>query len=155
MDSPSALKPLKGLKIIQLNCCSLISKIDEIRLTLVSCSEFHILCITESWFKPYHSSELFNIPNYVLVRLDCTRTSRNGAFIHGGGVACYIRDDLIYQELEFNHSTVDLELLTLSLLLPDLRKYYLCIVYRPPSGNYSIAINKLKDVISSLKEGRL
>lgn len=154
LNSPSDLTTCKGLKIVQLNCCSLLKKIDGIRQTLIAQSDIHILCITESWFKPHHCSDLLNIPNYSLIRLDRTRTAMNGSFIHGGGVACYIREDVNYQELDLNYSTVDLELLTITILLEDHRKYFLCILYRPPSGNYTVALNKLTDVLTTIREIR-
>lgn len=136
---------------MQLNCCSLISKIDVIRLTLIADAGIHILCITETWFKPYHSSDLFKIPNYTLVRLDRTRLSTSGSFIHGGGVACYVREDIIFHETELNFSSLDLEILTLNVLPKEHREYFLSIVYRPPSGNYHVALNKISDIIGSIR----
>lgn len=82
------LKEKKGPKIIHLNCCSIINKIDEIRQVVIRESNVDILCITESWLKPYHDFELFSFPGYTMYRLDRTRTSRTGALIHGGGIAC-------------------------------------------------------------------
>lgn len=152
LNSPAELSLCKGLKIVQLNCCSIITKIDEIRSTLVADNGIHILCITETWFKPYHSSDSFEIPNYVLVRLDLTRLSLNGSYIHGGGVACYLRDDIIFSELKHSFSGLDIELLTLSLSLQDQRTYFLCITYRPPSGNYHVALSRSSEVINFIRE---
>lgn len=85
LNSFSKLKDAKGLTIIHLNCCSIINKIDELRQVLIKESNVDILCITESWLKPYHDSDLYSIPDYTLYRLDRTRTSRTGSYIHGGG----------------------------------------------------------------------
>lgn len=152
LNSPQELSSCKGLKIVQLNCCSIVNKIDVIRHVLMSDLTIHVLCITESWFKPHHSADLFAIDQYHLFRLDRTRTSSTGNFVHGGGVACYIRDDIIVEQPNLNTSTIDLELLTICLLIQDRRKIFLCIIYRPPSGNYNVAINKLTDTVLLIRE---
>lgn len=145
------LKNLKGLKIIHLNCCSVINKIDEIRQMLVTDSEADIICITKSWLKPYHDSNLFAISNYTLYRLDRTRTSTTGAFIHGGGILCYVKSNLISYSMNLAVATIDLEQLVVSIRLKDQRVYYVCVVYRPPSGNYTVALNKLMDLVNNLR----
>lgn len=68
--------------------------------------------------------------------------------VYKGG-ACYIREDIICHEPDLNHRSIDLELLTVSILLQDQRKYFLCtcIVYCPTIGNYTVAFNKLTDVM--------
>lgn len=134
-----------------MNTCSLVNKLDELKLTLVGPSKIDVLCVTESWLKPYHESKLFTIPGYNLYRLDRTRTSRSGAFLHGGGIACYIKSDITAFELDCNHCSSNLELLSLRLNSPDQRTYYLCIAYRPPSGNYNVALDKISNVINSLR----
>lgn len=48
LGSFSLLKGLKGLKIVHLNCCSMINKIDEIRQVLVGESDVDVLCLTET-----------------------------------------------------------------------------------------------------------
>lgn len=73
LDSPGELSSCKGVKIVQLNCYLLINKIDEIRQVLMADSIIEVLCITETWFKPHHSSKLFDIHDYQLIRLDRTR----------------------------------------------------------------------------------
>lgn len=142
---------LKGLKIVHLNYCSIINKIDEIRQSLVIESQADIICITESWLKPYHDSNLFAISNYTLYRLDRTRASTTGAFIHGGGILCYVKSNLISYSMNQAFATIDLEQLVVSIKLNDQRIYYICVVYRPPSGNYVVALNKLTDLVNTLR----
>lgn len=151
LNTPDELSTIKGLRIVHLNVCSLISKIDELRHTLIAVSDIDILCITETWLKPHHDSNLFNIPGYVLFRLDRTRISRSGAYIHGGGLACYVKINYTSLMLDLNISSVDLEMLTLSLKLPDQRTFFVSTTYRPPSGNYHVALNKISDVINQLR----
>lgn len=57
-------------------------------------------------------------------------------------------------QLSYNFSSLDLELLSLSIKLSDHRTYYICIVYRPPTGNYNVALNKLTDVVSGIRTSR-
>lgn len=154
LNSPNELSMCKELKIVQLNCCSLINKIDKFRHVLMSDLTIHVLYITETCFKPHHSSDLFAIKDYRLIRLDRTRILTNGQMVHGEGVACYIWNDITVEQLDMNISTVDLEMLTLNFLIQDRRKIFLYIVYCPPSGNYSVAINKLIDVINQIRETR-
>lgn len=40
----------------------------------------------------------------------------------------------------------------INLSLKDQRVYYLCIVYRPPSGNYAVALNKISDLVNNLRQ---
>lgn len=151
LPSFSKLTNMKGLKIIHLNCYSIINKIDEIRQVLIMESNVDILCITESWLKPYHDSNLFAIPSYTLYRLDRIRTSRTGAYIHGGGIACYVKSYITSCSLDYSHASIDLEQLVISVKLEEQRLYYVCIVYRPPSGNYAVALNKMMDLINNLR----
>lgn len=135
-----------------MNTCSLVNKIDELRLTLLANSDIDVLCITETWLKPHHETALFHIPDYNLFRLDRTRKSRSGAFLHGGGIVCYVKSKITAFELYDNNiCSVDLELLSLRLNLCDQRTHFLCIAYRPPSGNYSIALNKITDVVIKIR----
>lgn len=95
---------------------------------------------------------MFAIPNYILYRLDRTCTSRSGAFIHGGGLACYVKNSIVSTDLEIYFSTIDLELMVIGVRLSDQRTHFVCIAYRPPSGNYSVALNKLMDVVIILRK---
>lgn len=74
-----------GLKIIHLNAQSLYRKLDEFRYIFED-SNIDILCVSETWFTPYHSNDLTKVRGYQLFRAD-----RNG---HGGGVAIYVKSCL-------------------------------------------------------------
>lgn len=155
LSSFRALRTLKGLKFVHINCCSIVSKINEIRQILVPESEVDVLCITESWLKPYHDSDLFAIPNYTLYRLDRTRKSVSGEYTHGGGVVCYVRMSITSNYMDIIHSTIDLEIMVISVRLKDQRTIFLCTAYRPPSGNYQVAFNLLSDIVCKLRCNKL
>lgn len=154
LNSFSELDSLKGLKIVHLNTCSLVNKIDEIRQTLIGTSSIDILCITETWLKPYHDTQLFEIDNYVLYRLDRTRLSISGSYIHGGGIACYVNNRLASSKTDLDYTSLDIELLIISLRHSSQRPVSLLISYRPPSGNCSVALNKLTDCVTELRLGK-
>lgn len=94
LSSFAQLKGLKGLRIVHLNCCSLVHKIDEVRNILIRESDVDVLCISESWLKPHHNDGMFAIPNYTLYRLDRECTSRSGTYIHGGGLAGFVKSHI-------------------------------------------------------------
>lgn len=145
------MNSLKGIKIVHWNACSLVNKTDEIHQRLLGTLSIDVLCITESWLKPHHDCKLFEIDNYMLYREDHVKVSATGAYIHGGGVVCYVKNSIILTQVITNLSTLDLELLTISLGIPNQCSIYLLIAYRPPSSNYLVALNKLTDCITDLR----
>lgn len=62
------LNNIKGFKLLSLNVCSLIPKINVIRSDLHSVN-YHILCLNETWLKPTINDSLINIEgcNHLLV----------------------------------------------------------------------------------------
>ena len=77
----------RGLHFIHLNINSLLSKIDELRL-IAKKSKATIIGITESKLDGTVLDGEINIDGYELVRSDRNR--------HGGGVACYIKQDVSF-----------------------------------------------------------
>lgn len=78
-------KQRHGLKICHINAQSLPKKIDEFRYFFES-SNVDVVCVSETWFTPHHSYNLFHVSDYKLFRRD-----RIG---HGGGVAMYVKNCL-------------------------------------------------------------
>ena len=78
--------------LLNINARSLSNeKLDELQAV----SEAHradILCITETWFTQYVSDDSVSLDDYV-----CERTDRTDG--RGGGVACYIKNNLSYVRL--------------------------------------------------------
>ena len=69
-----------------------LKKIDELQ-AIVDLYNVSIVCLTETWFKEYIGDESVSLNGYNLERKDRT---------HGraGGVACYIRNDVLYKRLD-------------------------------------------------------
>lgn len=148
---PSHTIDLKGFKCLHLNCCSILKKIDQIRYTLVDETKFEYYCFTESWLKPNIESSLFQIDDYSLVRNDRSSISRSGNFVHGGGIVCYIKSHLIFEIFDNPFSTIDLEMIVITINRQEQCRLYLINIYRPPSGNLEVAFNLLTEVVSKIR----
>ena len=91
-DNKWELFKKSGLHLIHININSLIPKIDEIR-SIAQKINAAVIGITESKLdETVHNSEI-DIENYVLIRNDRNRK--------GGGVACYIREDINFTEKKY------------------------------------------------------
>jgi hypothetical protein len=67
------------------------SKFAEV-LRLIDGLNLHIIAITETWLKPWVSSNSIHIPGFTLVR--------NDRATHAGGVAIYVCDDLKWRIID-------------------------------------------------------
>ena len=108
----------RGLHFIHLNINSLLPKIDELRLIALE-TKAAIIGITESKIDDTVLDAEIEIEGYALIRSDRNR--------HGGGIVCYIRDNINYN-LRPNFSK-DFENIVLDMLLPntkpDFSRYFL------------------------------
>ena len=77
----------RGLHLLHLNINSLLPKIDELR-HIARLTNAAVIGISESKLDDSVSTSEIQIDEYDLLRCDRNR--------HGGGVACYIRNDLSY-----------------------------------------------------------
>ena len=126
-----------GLHFIHININSLIPKIDEIR-SIAQNTNAAVIGITESKLdETVHNSEI-NIENYVLIRNDRNRK--------GGGVACYIREDINFTEKNIFKN--DIEHIFIDILLPKTKPFTVGIFYRPP--NRTNFIENITDDFSKL-----
>ena len=66
-------------------------KMDELQIT-VETNNVSIVCVTETWFKECMDIHSLTMEGFCLERKD-----RNNG--RGGGVACYIRNDINYKRL--------------------------------------------------------
>ena len=83
----------KGLHLCHLNVNSLLSKIDEIR-DIANRIKPAVLGITESKLDSSVTNMEVNINGYSIIRNDRNR--------HGGGVACYVKNDLCFNTKTFS-----------------------------------------------------
>ena len=113
----------RGLHFIHLNINSLLPKIYELR-QIASKTNAAVIGITESKLDDTVLDAEIEIDGYSLARSDRNR--------HGGGVVCYIRDNINYS-LRSNFSN-DFEHILLDLLLPNTKPILIGIIYNPPNN---------------------
>ena len=123
------LNNFKGLSIGHLNICTLLRNVDEIHAILDN-SKLDILTLSETRLDGYISdSELF-ISGYNFIRLDRNR--------HGGGVAMYIRDNILYEMQE--QFMGELELICIKIVIDKQKPFFLVTWYRPPDSHKDIFV---------------
>ena len=131
----------KGLKLIHLNCTSVMKNIDELRI-LHAKTQPDIFALSETHISDLiHDSEL-KISGYNIVRKDRDR--------HGGGVAAYIKTDLNYvirEDLTEN----GLELLTVELQFSHMKNVICIVWYRPPNSGVQV-FEKFRNVLQKLDD---
>ena len=108
---------IKGLHLLHLNVNSLLPKIDELRY-IAKFSKAAIIGITESKLDNYILDSEIQIDNYQILRCDRNRK--------GGGVACYVRNDLSYIEKDFFPE--EIENIFFEILLPKTKPITLGII---------------------------
>ena len=114
----------KGFHIMHLNINSLLSKIDEVRDIIIK-TKPTIFGVSESKLDDTVSDNEIHIDGYVIIRSDRNR--------HGGGVACYIKEDIC-----FNVNPIlskEIEGVLFDILLPKTRSITVGVFYRPPDQN--------------------
>ena len=119
----------RGLHFIHLNINSLLPKIDELR-NIAKLSNAAVIGIGESKLDDSVLSSEIHIDNYNTLRCDQNR--------HGGGVVCYIRNDLSYDVKSF--FPPEIENIFFEILLPNTKPIIVGIIYRPPSQSEFLEI---------------
>ena len=138
----------RGLHFIHLNINSFLSKIEELHLIAKS-TNAAVIGISESKLDASVIAQEINIGNYKILRCDRNR--------HGGGVACYMRNDLGYNirnDLSYNILSVfpcKIENIFFEILLPNSKPMIVGTVYRPSFQNnflelLSSNMNKINSV---------
>ena len=114
----------RGLHFIHLNINSLLSKIEELRFIAKS-TNAAVIAICESKLDASVLEQEISIDNYKILACDRNR--------HGGGVACYIRNDLSYNILSV--FSCEIENIFFEILLPNSKPVIVGTIYRPPNQN--------------------
>ena len=128
----------KGLHFLHLNSNSILPKLDELK-TIAGNTKAAIIGITESKVDNSISDSEVEIPGYCILRCDRSR--------NGGGVACYVRQDLCFNL----RSTAmgDIEGIFFDILLPKTKPIFVGIIYWPPTCiNFLEYFNKHLDNIN-------
>ena len=106
--------------IINFNVRSLsIEKLDELNVT-VGIHDVSVISVTETWFKDYMGSDSLNLHGFNLERKD----RKNG---RAGGVACYLRTDLLYRRL-IAYEDDELEVVWIKVMPKRLPRTVSCIL---------------------------
>lgn len=127
------------LKIAQINAQSLRDKCNfSLILAFLAKHKIDILSVAEAWTTPNDPDSLISIPGYKLHRNDRGLLSNNQIreFMLGGGVACYVIDNLNSKLLLAPQimSLNETEYLLLEIKLPENDPLLFASVYRRPDG---------------------
>ena len=114
----------RRLHFIHLNINSLLSKIEELRFIAKS-TNAAVIGLCESKLDASVLEQEIRIDNYKILHCDRNR--------HGGGVACYIRNDLSYNILSI--FPFEIENIFLEILLSNLKPVIVGTIYRPSNQN--------------------
>ena len=148
--SMTTLSNVKGLKFIHMNTRSLYRKIDEIELLY---SNFDFICCSETWLDDRYSDSIVSINGMKIFRLDRPTAKRGHyRFNNGGGVCVYVGDKwtsycTIYSP--GTRSTPDFEILSLKIVKPNFKIFFVISVYKPPKGDPVKCIKFIADIIAS------
>ena len=119
-------------KLLNMNAQSCVRKIDEIS-ALLNEHVIDFACITESWAGEDVPDSALKIENYCFPPIRWNRKDRQG-----GGVVCYVHNDVLYERLSYLNSEL-FEVAWIKLLSLRLPRNFCPIiigaVYHPPSSN--------------------
>ena len=143
----------KGVHLAQLNIRSLWNKIDITRQMILN-SGLDMISLSETWLSSQMNSQVIDIPGYNCIRHDRSWTENNN-IKKGGGLCAYVKSDInvsYLDFLEYNVSTKDMELLWISLILPNSKRIIIGNAYRPPQGNVKTFCDTLDTLLSNIKD---
>lgn len=103
----SSSRPIasRSFSVMYFNCRSLLPKFDELA-ALCSTNMPDVVCLVETWLCSDILDTEISIPNYSIVRLDRNR--------HGGGVAMYIKNSLLYNAVLYGSAGLEVIVVSLS-----------------------------------------
>lgn len=126
----------RGLKIAHLNIRSLRGKLDELNVLISHCRNIDIIVLNETWLNEEILDSKVEIRGYSLYRND--RVNRSG-----GGVAIYVRDNIITLR-RTDLESIAMENLWIEVNIPKSKSILIGTYYRPP--------NQSLDFMESFKE---
>ena len=145
----------RGIHLTHLNIRSLLHKhaiIEQIKKK----KKITIFGISESWLTTDSTDNILNIKGYSIFRNDRKWNERQTLSPKkGGGVCCYVKDGAMVSSHELsnlNISTINAEILWLTLDHARMNKICIANVYRTPQGNVHIFCDILEEQITFIKE---
>ena len=129
----------RRLHLIHLNINSVLPKIDELR-EIAKKTRATVIGLTETKLDATVLDGEVNIEGYELMRSDRKR--------HGGGVACYIKNNIAFRSR--GGFSKEIENLFFDILLPKTKPILVGIVYRPP--NQSRFLERLTSAITNTND---
>lgn len=132
-DLPDYLKTDNGFRVLSLNTCSLLSKIDEIRIMVESFKLqnifFDSICIQESWLNEMNDIGLIHIDGY-----NCYQQGKYCS--NRGGLVTYVRSDYQCQKIISCPASNVWEGLFLE-ISSDINDFRMVLgnIYKPPKMN--------------------
>nr|CAH7749991.1 unnamed protein product [Callosobruchus chinensis] len=124
-----------AMEIAHLNVRSLLSKCNDFKELLLS-KNYLAFALSETWLSDKIVDEIITVPGYNLVRAD--RGTR------GGGVALYLRNDLIYSVIPVYSN---IEQLWVSLRINGV-VFALGCVYKPPTTSHTFFTDELEESLA-------
>lgn len=131
------------MKVAQLNVRSLILHLDEFK-QLVYANNFDIICLTETWLNSNITSDIVQIPGYLMFREDRQGNNR------GGGVAVYVSNRLKVKISEIHVNKEYLFEYTFLKLTYNNQSTAVGVIYRPPDKNITLCVEQLDDCLSHI-----
>ena len=111
---------VKGLHLAHVNIRSLWNKFEVVKQTILN-SGLNFISFSESWLNSYITDNLIEILGYVYLRHDRTWLENN-TVKKGGGICCYVRNNICVSNAEFidsNVSSTHIEVFWVSLFIPN------------------------------------
>ena len=144
MDQTAEKKTCQQLKILSTNARSIISKIEELKVTAVDLNP-DILAITETWTNPTVCNSFLDLPGYKLVVRKDRSDTTNG---RGGGILVYAKSSIVCHEITAPEDIIQVAAIQTKLIDLNLNIY---VIYRSPNSSIENN-NKLNDLIRSIPE---
>ena len=126
----------ESFKILSLNCQSLNSKFDQLKIYIEECYEakFDAICLQETWLNDNSELSMFQLKGYNLISKSKTASEH-------GGVAIYLKDNFRYTVLPIIIESNLWESLFIEVYINDIHSKHLSksliisSIYRPPRNN--------------------
>ena len=121
------LSKYKGLKIVHINCRSLLPKLDEL-WWIANMVNLDIMCLSETWLDDTVLDADLAIDGFTLLRKD--RQNRTG-----GGVAMYVKHDITFSDRPDLSTSDESEIVWVEIVTTqNCPNVLLACVYRPPNA---------------------